>query len=89
MTYSANSRLPEVVRNALDENQQTEWREIFNSTYEGAFDRNDECASKIAWSRMKKHPRYFEGDCPACRVIGEPTIYKQVDSTSNMFSIIM
>lgn len=61
MTYSSNAQLPEAVRNALDEDQQTEWRDVFNSAYEGTCARNDECASKISWSQMKKHARHFAG----------------------------
>jgi HK97 family phage prohead protease len=61
MPYSENSQLPEAVRNSLSEADQTKWRDIFNSAYEGECNGDDACSAKLAWSQLKKNARYFAG----------------------------
>ena len=61
MPYSENSQLPEAVRNSLSEADHSKWREIFNSTYKGDCNKNDQCAAKLAWSQLKKNARCFAG----------------------------
>lgn len=59
MPYDSNDKLPEAVRNSLEEAQQTKWREVFNGSLSESCD--DACASKIAWSKLEKHARWFDG----------------------------
>ncbi|MCK5216589.1 MAG: HK97 family phage prohead protease [Methanosarcinales archaeon] len=59
MPYDSNDKLPEAVRNSLEEAQQTKWREVFNGTISESCD--DACASKIAWSKLEKNARWFSG----------------------------
>ena len=60
MSYSQNSQLPEAVRNSLNQADQSKWRDIFNSAY-NTCNSNAECASKTAWSHLKKNARHFAG----------------------------
>ena len=49
MPYNSNEEIPKGVK-GLPEGQQTKWRKVFNSAYEGTCkdsgDRRDECASQ-------------------------------------------
>lgn len=62
MPFSGNEELPKGVK-SLSPEQQTKWRKVFNSAYEGTCkdekDR-DACASKIAWSQVKKSESMVE-----------------------------
>ena len=55
MPFSSNDELPKGVK-GLPASQQTKWRKIFNAAYEGTCkdqgDRRDECASRVAWSKI-------------------------------------
>jgi cation transport regulator len=63
MPYSANSELPDAVKNSLPEAAQTLFRKTFNASYEGTCAKRedrDACASKIAWSQVSK--QYEKGE---------------------------
>lgn len=54
MPYESNDELPGGVKK-LPQDQQTKWRKVFNSAYEGTCKERkdrDECAAKIAWSQI-------------------------------------
>jgi len=54
MPYNSNSELPKGVK-GLPAEQQTKWRKVFNSAYEGTCKSSkdrDKCASKVAWSQI-------------------------------------
>ena len=61
MPYSDNAQLPEAVRNSLSDSDQSTWKTVFNSAYDGTCNGDDVCAAKVAWSQMKKNARYFGG----------------------------
>ena len=56
MPFTGNEQLPKGVKSLAPE-QQSKWRKVFNSAYEGTCkdrENRDECASKIAWSQVSK-----------------------------------
>lgn len=78
MPYSSNSELPSNVKEPLPEAAQTTYREAFNSAYEGTCkDREDRdaCASKIAWSAVKKNFKKGEGGKWTPKALTELSMY--------------
>lgn len=60
MPYNTLDELPEPVREALPVEAQHVWMAIFNKAWYGDCNRDDSCASKIAWAGVKK--TYSKGD---------------------------
>lgn len=54
MPYDSIEQLPDNIRSVLPAEAQKIFMEVFNSAYSGSCNQNDLCATKIAWTQVKK-----------------------------------